>query len=132
MDRQFMRVSVSVFRLSSSPTDFNEASKSPDINLKETHYKNSHISRRHASLSEGHLRSSDKDSVIFLLQLLGFLVNQGKSLLMPTQMITNDQIFRSNSRFDSSEIVTYLREVIKNTPFVLENIHGTSGIDFRT
>ena len=51
---------------------------------------------------------------------------------MPTQMITNDQIFRSNSRFDSSEIVTYLREVIKNTPFVLENVHGTSGIDFRT
>ena len=30
MDRQFIRVSVSVFRLSSSPTDFNEASKSPN------------------------------------------------------------------------------------------------------
>ena len=71
------RVQRTLTKLLKAPTN---------INLKETHNKNSHISRRHASLSEGHLRSSDKDTVIYLLQHLGFLVNLGKSLLMPTKM----------------------------------------------
>ena len=43
-----------------------------------------------------------------------------------------DRVFRSNSRFDLNDIVTYPREIRKNTPAVLGNVQGTPDIVFRT
>ena len=40
--------------------------------------------------------------------------------------------FRSNSRFDLNDIVTYPREIRRNTPAVLGNVQGTPDIAFRT
>ena len=40
MLRHLIQISLPVFQLRSSPTDFYEASKIPEINLKETDYKN--------------------------------------------------------------------------------------------
>ena len=66
-----------------------------------------------------------KDTEIFSLQHLG-LKKSGK-----VRVDTNieHRIFRSNSKFDSNDIVTYSREIRKDTPVMLGNVQCNSGID---
>ena len=66
-----------------------------------------------------------KDTEIFLLQHLG-LKKSGK-IRVDTK--TEHRFFRSNSRFDSNDIVIYSREIRKDTPVILGNVQCNSGID---
>ena len=66
-----------------------------------------------------------KDTEIFALQHLG-LKKSGK-ICVDTN--TEDRSFKSNSRFDSNDIVIYSREIRKDTPVMLGNLQCNSGID---
>ena len=129
MVRQLIRVSLLVFWLGSSPTDFHEASKSLDINLKVTDCY-SHIPRGHTSLREDHRRSSDGKGHSNLLVTTSWFYTKSGKICVDNN--TKDQSFRFNSRFDSNDIVTYPREIRKNTPVVMGNVQSISGVDFRT
>ena len=61
-----------------------------------------------------------KDTEIFSLQHLG-LKKSGKIRLDTN---TEHRIFRFNSRFDLNDIVTYSREIRKDTPVMLGNVQG--------
>ena len=86
--RKLIRVSVPMFWLGSCPSNFDRIIENPNRNFASHKYKNDYLLGRHAS--KGHSIEEISifcDTVIFLFQHLGFVINWKKSVLTPVQHI---------------------------------------------
>ena len=85
---KLIRISVPMFWLGSFPTNLHKIIKNPNGNFASHKYKNDYLLGRHAS--NGSLHRGDKhvrNTVIFLLQHLDFVINRKKSVFTPVQEI---------------------------------------------
>ena len=87
VERPSIRVLLPLIRAFSSFSGFYQVIKSPYFSLEKPQYKNDNLPRRHAPNGTLEDLLMARDTLIFILQHLGFLINIKKSYLEPTSTL---------------------------------------------
>ena len=87
LGRKSVRISMPMFRTRSSTINFHKTNENPNISFEEVKRQSNCFSRRHVVMGTSREELIWAQQTIFLMENLGFVINQKKSQLEPVQKI---------------------------------------------